>query len=668
MINTTPASNHNILSLVNGHSVSNHSPHPDSKDETPLNIDKTLTKSSKTKPSSGKFKKKYIVLIIIAVILALLGLATVATVFPLLAIKAQTTTLETSAREVYDALKHQNIVLAKQKLTETKSHLDQINTSYKRLAWYKITPFFLYYNDGQHALTAATNGLEAAEILVSSIEPYADVIGFSGEGTFTGGTAEERIIKILQTIDKIVPSLDNVASKLQVVDSEIKQINPTRYPFTVKGYKINELLDKAQLAANTAVVAVTQVKPVFEVLPDVAGLNQEKKYLVLFQNDAELRPTGGFLTAYSVLRVDKGRVYPENNNDIYKLDAKFTKKITPPDALKKHLNVFYWYLRDMNWSPDYKESMDTFLKYYNDIPGEAKTLHGVISVDTQVLVDLVSILGPVEVPGFGTFTSETDPRCNCPAVLYKLEDMASKPVAHVRQDRKDFLGPMMQTLLLKAYGSDKSVWPKLFEMMISDVMNKHVQFYMFDQKSQQAAEQVNIAGRVRSFDGDYFMVVDANLGGAKQNMFITEEIEDQVTTSDTNTTHQFTLTYINPAPWSNCNLEAGQLCLNGKYIDYVRIYLPKGSKLVEALGFDENSVNTFEEMGKTVIEGVFKLDPESRAKLKLTIETPVGAKGEYKYLIQKQAGKKSPKYTVTVNGEDQQQFELATDKELKFQL
>lgn len=632
---------------------------------------------SKTKPNtssasgiSAKKSKRRLKKIILLLLLLLLPLiiAVAASAYPLLQIKAQTPAVETSAREVYDALKHQNLILAREKLGNTKSSLDSIAHSYHLLSWYQFTPLRWHYLDGQRALAAAQSGLQAADTLLASIEPYADVIGFTGEGTFTGGTAEERIVKILETVDKIVPALDSVAADLQTIQTELSSINPQRYPFTIKGYQVEELLSKAQNYSQAAVIAVTDVKPILEKLPQIAALEEEKKYLVLFQNDAELRPTGGFMTAYAVLRVDKGRVYPENNDDIYHLDEKFTKRLQPPDPIKEHLNVFYWNLRDMNWSPDFKTSMDTFLQYYQDIPGEAKDLDGVIAIDTQMLADLVSVLGPLEVPGFGIFSSDTDERCDCPQVIYKLEDMASRPVAHVITDRKAFLGPMMQTLLLQAYGSPKNVWPNLFQTGIQNIIDKHVLFYFFDESAQQAAESVNITGNLRSSDSDYFMVVDTNLGGAKQNLFITEDIAMDVQVADGKVTHNVTLTYDNPAPWSNCNLEAGELCLNGRYIDYVRIYLPKGSTLVEALGFNEDTVKTSEDLDKTVVEGVFEFDPESRAKLKLTYESAYQPADDYQLLIQKQAGKKQPTYTVTFNNTDQQEFNLNTDKEIRFEL
>ncbi|MBI2009902.1 MAG: DUF4012 domain-containing protein, partial [Candidatus Chisholmbacteria bacterium] len=466
------------------------------------------------------------------------------------------------------------------------------------------------------------------------------------------------------------PEIDRVAEKVKIANQELGKINPNRYPFTVKGRNLKESITEAQSFAAEALVAVTDAKPVLEIIPEALGISKEKKYLVMFQNDAELRATGGFMTAYGILRVDKGKVFQEKSDDIYNLDSKFNSRLKPPELIDKYLpNVFYWYLRDMNLSPDFKASMDVFYEHYQDIPGETE-VDGIIAVDTQVLSDLVTILGPIDVPGFGTFSSENDSRCDCPQIIYELEDMASRPVAYIKTDRKGFLAPMLQTILLKAYGSPKNLWPGLFQTMTRDIAEKHALFYLFDASSQQAIEGINVAGRILEFDADYFHVNDVNLGGAKSNMFVTEEVIQEITIGDDDTvTKKVTIAYKNPAPASNCNLEAGELCLNGILRNVMRLYVPRGSELKEALGFEEDTTETYEELGKTVFQGFFTLSPENQAKVVFEYTLPFKVEGdEYRQLIQKQPGKKKPKYVVMINNEHQEEFELASDKELKVKL
>jgi hypothetical protein len=475
---------------------------------------------------------------------------------------------------------------------------------------------------------------------------------------------EDRIVKTVETLDKVTPQLDSVASKLEIVVKEINKINPNRYPFKYQGREISELIGSAQELAEGALFAVTKAKPAIEKLPQVMGVEDERKYMILFQNDAELRATGGFLTAFAILRVEKGKVFQEKSEDIYELDKKFNSQIPAPELISKyHKLVYRQYLRDINLSPDFKVSMDAFSGHYNEIRGEPE-IDGIIAVDTQVLKDIVEVLGPIEVPGYGTFSAESDPRCDCPQIVYELEALADRPTATLRENRKGILAPMLQAILLKSYGAPKQIWPNLFQTAFRNIGEKHVLFYMYDTGEQQAAELLNIAGRIVDYEEDYFHLNDTNFAGAKSNMFTDHEVEQLYEISNSGDVEKtVTIKYQNPFPPSNCNLEAGELCLNGMLRDVVRLYVPKGSQLIEVLG-SEVDVEAREELGKTVFEAFFTLQPQSQAKLVFKYKLPFKIDSFKKLLIQKQPGKRNPEYII-ITSSDKQEFNLLSDKEIE---
>lgn len=547
-------------------------------------------------------------------------------------------------------------------LAEINDQIGSVKNAYSPLVQLKLVPFGgKYVADGQHLLTAVSAGIEASEILVDAVEPYADVLGFKGSGTFTGGTAEDRVIAILGTLDKVAPKLDDVSVKLKIVDGELAQIDERRYNFTVKEKNVAGQAKKVKEVVHTISIGVSDAKPAIEVLPKIAGMEGEKKYMVLFHNDGELRGTGGFMTAYGILRVDKGKVAAEKSSDIYDLDNKFKERLQPPVAIKKYLKVPYWYLRDMNYSPDFKQNMDLFYSYYKNIKGEPK-IDGIIGVDTNFLVSLLKILGPTDVPGFGRFSDETDPRCDCPQVVYQLELIADRPVGTVIENRKGALGPMMREIIFKAYAAPKPWWDDLLRVFGDDISEKHIVFYFMDENLQSIAEKLNIAGKTDNTEGDYLMMVDTNLGGAKANLFIKEDVLQEMTIGNDGTiTKKLTTTYTNTAPASNCNLEAGQLCLNATMPDLVRVYVPLGSKLVEAVGFDDQ-VEIKEDMGKTVLEGFVKIAPQSSTKTIYTYTLPWKSSQAPKFMtIQKQVGKEAPHYKIELP-DRVEEFDLTTDK------
>jgi hypothetical protein len=619
-----------------------------------------------TMPLSKKSKKLTTIGVIAILILSLIVIPIVYTASVALKIKSQAGSIQTHAQAAMTALKAQDLPTAKVELDASKAALDQTQATFKHLAFLKMTPFKAYYQDGDRVFNAGQAGIEAGQAGITAIEPYADVLGLKGAGTFAGGTAEDRLVKLVGTLESLTPAFSSLQQKISYMDDQVSGINPKRYPFKLKGQSVGDTITKAKGALAQADSLITQFKPIVEIMPDIMGAKGDKKYLVLFQNDAEQRATGGFLTAYAIVNVKSGKVTPEKSDDMYDLDAKFKEVIAPPEVLKKHLLVSSLHLRDMNLSPDFKNSMDQFMGYFNKLPGEPK-VDGVIAIDTQVLTDLLTVLGPVDVPGFGKFSADIDPRCNCPQVIYEMEDIIGRPTPYLRSDRKAILGPMMQTILYKAYGSGSENWPALFGTIFKDINEKHILFYFPDPLTQAAVEANNFAGRIKEYAGDYLHINDSNFGGAKSNMFITQEVDQDIKIDNGQVTKTLTMTYKNPTPGSNCNLEAGKLCLNGVLGNWQRLYLPPGSKLVNATGYLEGSVKEGEDLGKTVIEGFFKLAPESQAKITVTYTVPYQPKDNYQLLIQKQPGTKNPHYTLNLNG-SRQEFDLTADKELSFPL
>src|SRR3989338_4349244 len=131
--------------------------------------------------------------------------------------------------------------------------------------------------------------------------------------------------------------------------------------------------------------------------------------------------------------------------------------------------------------------------------------------------------------------------------------------------------------------------------------------------------------------------------------------------NDGTITKKLTVTYTNTAPASNCNLEAGQLCLNATVPDVTRVYVPKGSKLVEAIGFDDQ-VEVKEDSGKTVLEGFVRIAPQSSTKTIYTYTLPWKSSSAPKhFLIQKQVGKEIPHYKIELPDRIEE-FDLSTDK------
>lgn len=621
-------------------------------------------------------KKKALALVLALVLV--LGFLGFALAFPLISIRANLVTLAQEGKEISAAIQAQDLNRTVEQIEKTNASLDQLEKDFKKLVWVKFIPFVgRYYRDGEHLLNGGGYLLEAADIAVESLKPYADILGLEGEDkkTMAEMTAEERLMLVLDTLDKIQPELDRIGEKLDLARKEIDQINPNRYPVSIGKTRIREKVASLVSTIDEVAKAAIEIKPVIGFLKPLLGVPEEKRYFLLFQNDAELRPTGGFMTAYAILSVDNGNIKLISSHDIYTLDAKFGNRLKAPEPIKEYLpKVSYWHLRDMNLSPDFTESMKLFWENASKVLGTAE-VDGIIAVDTKLLVELMKVLGPIGVPEFGNFSADNDPRCNCPQVFYELERYADIPVGTWRAERKGIIGPLMHSILLNAMGSPRKKWPQFFNVALSAIREKHLLFYFLEEEVQKGMEALNAAGRIKDFEGDYLHINDTNFAGAKSNMYIRVTVEQKIEIgSDGEVIKTVTIDYKNPEPPSDCNIERGELCLNGLYRDWVRLYVPKGSELIESQG-SEIEVKTYEDLGKTVFEAFYGKTPTTAlrplGKMQLTFKYKLPFKvekgGEYKLLIQKQPGTYGYEYRVMINGQEEE-FELKTDKELKLKI
>ena len=646
-----------------------------------ISVDTTPSTMNSTPKRKFPLKALFIPLGILVVVVAIIGVL----LLPLRGVIAKAKSVATVGRETADALKNQDLAGTKEGLGKTRAAFTQLSNEYNKVMILRLVPVLgSYINDGSHGIKAGFAALDAADRAIEALEPNADLLGFTGGSKCVQGSADERIQVAVKTMKALTPKIHEMATSVDIMRKELDEIDPNRYPTkigkTVVRAKLQGMKDVIDNAANLFVNA----QPLLVNLPAMLGEPEMRRYLVLFQNDKELRSTGGFLTAYAQFRVEKGKMILEKATDIYDLDNALKKKFPAPREITTfHKNVYNLYIRDSNLSPDYKVSMQKFLEMYDTAAGKEK-IDGIIAMDTHVLVEVLKILGP-ETIGGRVFSADIDKRCDCPRAVYELEDYSTRPVNYVRTERKDIIGVLLQQILQKALGvSPSQYWGKLFQMLLTEINEKHVLTYFLNVDAQKAAESFNMAGRVMTAEEtatllsykegngwDYVHLVNSNMAGAKSNMFVKEEVIKDVMVSGDTVTTKLTVDYNNPYKGSDCGLESGGLCLNAPLRNWVRVYAPAGSTLVDSKGIiapgdgKAKPMDTYTDLGKTVFEGFLIVNPLGKARIELTYTSPVkSADGKYRLLIQKQPGTDGQEWTIRLNGKDRKKFPLDTDTEI----
>ncbi|MBI4036997.1 DUF4012 domain-containing protein [Candidatus Daviesbacteria bacterium] len=627
-----------------------------------INLNKKLNNFDRTRVGinqSTKKKRSKRVLIILAILV-------VAILLPGLGIYTSAKQLAKGGKIVAAAAKQNNLDQIKVGLDSTSQALSHLNLSLDFLFWMRAIPFVGgYYADVKHITLAAKSEIKVAQVVVGELEPVKNELGLTGQPT----PGQDKVAQAVKILDKILPNVDKFEPDMKKASDEVASINTGKYPEEFASKKIRSKVEQLKNFIIGADMAVSFNRDALQIAPGALGSPSPKTYLMIFQNDKEIRPTGGFMTAYAFLQLDQGHLSATTSDDIYRLDEKLLSTckskicpLSPPAPIVKYLPETNgkprtaWSMRDSNISPDLPTSAKEFERMYF-LLGEGLPFDGIITIDTQVVEELIALTGPVNVEGT-TYSAEKDKRCNCPNVIYELEhyaEIASKG----EMDRKAILGSLMQQILAKSLNSGFDKLPGFIDLAVKMANDKHLMFYMHDQPSQQALAKLNWTGQIKTSDGDYLHINDANFAGGKSNLYVNEKvILDSKVDNSGQITNKLTIEYKNP--------QAYNTWLNGILRDYVRVYVPKGAKLTSSKGSDD-PVNTLDDetLNKTYFEAFITVRPQNSRTLSFEYTLPNQARGKnYPLLIQKQPGAKDHHYIVKVNGKTKAEFDLTSDKQL----
>lgn len=599
-------------------------------------------------------------LVILILILVLVG-------FPLKIITDGFKDLQLHSKAIATAYQNQNFGQLQSEVGETKISLQKMNTSLNFLIWMSIIPVVGgYYSDIRHLTGAGVNELAAFEIILEKLRSSEKELGFVG----TPLSGPDRVSQGVKLLQAVLPHLESVKLQLRAAREEVDSIDTSKYPDQFQGVALGQTVRLGKNFIMGADEAVSNHKELLSQLPAILGAAVPKNYLLLFQNDKEIRPTGGFITAYAFLQINKGQVSTSVSDDIYRLDERLLATcrskicpLTPPPPIVRYLPEVSgrprsaWSMRDSNISPDLPTSAKEFERMYT-LLGQGLPFDGLIYIDSQVVEELIEVTGSIDI--FGTpYSSKVDHRCNCPNVIFELENYA-EIASKGEQDRKAILGVLMQQILAKSMGSEVDKIPQLLDTIVRLANHKHVMFYMHDSSVQKSFATLNWTGEIKNYSGDYLHINDANFAGGKSNLYVEQTVTQEISKQSSGIyKKKLTIEYKNPQGFNTW--------LNGINRDYVRIYVPAGSKLISSKG-SEDGVREIEDLGKTVFEAFITVRPQNSRKLEFEYTIPYQPSGKYELLIQKQPGAKDFKYVIKLNGSQKADFKLDMDREFKFDL
>ncbi|KKQ60564.1 MAG: hypothetical protein US82_C0032G0002 [Parcubacteria group bacterium GW2011_GWC1_38_22] len=383
----------------------------------------------------------------------------------------------------------------------------------------------------------------------------------------------------------------------------------------------------------------------------------EKTFLVMLQNEAELRPGGGFLGQYAIIKMKNGEIVSTFVEDANLLDQRIEAKIPTPFPFYRMMQLKNWKFRDSNFSPDFPTNVEK-AKYFFRLAGRGgNTFDGVIAVNSKVFNDVLGLTGPITVPGYsGEYDSENGSR--------KLEEHVEKiylmnPDIDT-QNRKAILKKMAPIILDKLLTLGNV--PKIAELFHDEMKNRDVMLNFSDANLQQAVASVHWDGTVPTdWGGDYLMAVDANMGALKSDFYIKREMTYDIDLTQPKPLVTLNIKYNHTAPYGDWR--------TSDYHSYLRVYVPKGSNFLESNMVSR--LNTNEDFGKTYFGFMCHvlIGRETFATIKYELPESFSNIDDYRLLIQKQSGAGEVPITIrikTKDGEYNQQQVLKNDLRFEY--
>lgn len=198
----------------------------------------------------------------------------------------------------------------------------------------------------------------------------------------------------LTQVQRYTPDVRRAADSIAQAGRDLDEIRPSRllFPFNDLVGNLQDQFDRARAASAATANA-------FDLLPGMLGQTEPRDYLLMIQNPAELRSTGGLPGSLSILHADHGRLTMGWQGSAGDLNPNASPVVRlPKDTEQQYGSTVATDFRDLNFTPDFPEAAQIAKAMFQRKLGVS--LDGVVSVDPIALSYLIQGTGPVTVvPG-----------------------------------------------------------------------------------------------------------------------------------------------------------------------------------------------------------------------------------------------------------------------------
>ncbi len=445
------------------------------------------------------------------------------------------------------------------------AHLNFINAGEEVKKMGSITLSILENIPGNSLISSGSHLIKVGENLAQAGQTLASAVNlFSFSNLFNViDLGDNQKSKLTNNIVLSQANLKDALQNIKTADQELDDVKIKALPSDMQE-GITSLKEKLPLVEEMFNQALNYSSALLSIL----GHDNSRQYLLIFQNNGEIRATGGFIGTYGLLTLNQGTISNLFIDGIYNADGQLHEKIIPPRPIQKISTA--WSMHDANWFADFPTSAQKIEWFYEKTGGP--TVDGVISMTPTLIERLLEITGSISMPDYDIVLDKNN---FIELIQYKVEVDYDKELNQPKKILADFAPKFIKALSSLSLEDKK----KAIAIILDCIEEKHILAYFNDPSLEKLSIDEGWSGKILDSDKDYLSVVSSNINGYKTDKVIEETIDHQAEIQDDGSIIN-TLTIMREHQGGDSEYD----WWNRVNSNYLRVYLPLGSELISANG------------------------------------------------------------------------------------
>lgn len=654
---------------------------------------KRVDKRKKSKVRSKRRRFFLILISIIGVIGIIVGLIVFQFVYsPYRRIRTSVDQIEVATKNIISDFEDKNLANLDSNINTIRTEFDKINKELDSFEFLRYLELTKGYYDNLQIIIGIVG--KADTLIEKSLPEFKELLQNTGFSLEEGvevqpeedGDEQSTLSLLLSELDDYIAFYEEIEPSIMEIFAEVNKLNPAYLP-AVGGNNMGGNLDEFEKFTEEYPETSDEIIAFLSNLPVLIGAdNTQSRYLIVMQNETEMRASGGILTVYGSMKFVDGELEDDIKlHDMWNLEnyVRFDLGINAgPRDFKywedypDYVSPFGYYqniygqnvlmnngcgatsmrAQDSGLYPDLKWTMDIFQDYYYWANFYNKDLYPdydhVVIMNQTFVENILSIIQPIEVEGYGVVTAEN--------FIEFIKEETDRPDLVFDPDRKKIIDDIADVVKDKLFEIDNEKIPLTINTLIDSFYARDIAFTSPDTSVQAFFDKYNLSGEFeKEFAGDYLHVNEAQNCSLKLNRWLRDTVTQTVYIGeDGNINKEVAINWQQPQIYDP---SIGALYSNTtrySYRAWVRLFTPLNSSNFDSDGLKASGYLFYrpkdyydETMNKQTYDSIIQFDhrrltesdPVAEHNLNISYSLPeslnYNKNGEYKLLLQKHPGK-----------------------------